>query len=113
MIVKAVKIIAVTNNIRTKIVLLNFSPLVINVRPKSNARHHPPRTQMRYGQALRMKAALFAVGCRPLLDCAVRESSFFPELPRADNCTMVAAALLAIHVVPMMLRLDGFAIIAL
>jgi hypothetical protein len=35
-----------------------------------NARHHPPRTQLSYGQALRMTAALFAVGCMPLLDAA-------------------------------------------
>ncbi len=33
----------------------------------SNARHHPPRTQRRDGQALRMKATLCAVGCMPLL----------------------------------------------
>jgi hypothetical protein len=35
-------------------------------REQPNARHHPPRTQRDYGQALRMKATLFAVGCMPL-----------------------------------------------
>jgi hypothetical protein len=34
---------------------------------RANARHHPPRIQRRQRQVLRMKAALFAVGCMPLL----------------------------------------------
>ncbi|MGH9961089.1 MAG: hypothetical protein ACREBC_28875, partial [Pyrinomonadaceae bacterium] len=34
----------------------------------SNARHHPPRTQLIKHGVSRMKAALFAVGCMPLLD---------------------------------------------
>ncbi len=34
---------------------------------QSNARHHPPRTQLNKHPILRMKAALFTVGCMPLL----------------------------------------------
>ncbi len=41
---------------------------------RPNARHHPPRIQLRYGQVLRMRVALFAVGCMPLLGCS------WPEL---------------------------------
>ncbi len=35
----------------------------------ANARHHPPRTQRNKHGVLRMKAALFAVGCMPLFGC--------------------------------------------
>ena len=38
----------------------------------SNARHHPPRRDVELKQVLRMKATLFAVGCMPLLDGAMR-----------------------------------------
>jgi hypothetical protein len=34
---------------------------------RSNARHHPPRTQRIKDGVSRMKATLFAVGCMPLL----------------------------------------------
>jgi hypothetical protein len=34
----------------------------------SNARHRPPRIQRKRHGVLRMKAALFAAGCAPLLD---------------------------------------------
>jgi hypothetical protein len=42
-----------------------------SVSRPSNARHHPPRTQPRERQALRMRAPLFAVGCMLLLDRAI------------------------------------------
>jgi hypothetical protein len=35
-----------------------------------NARHHPPRRTAELKQVSRMKAALFAVGCMPLLGAA-------------------------------------------
>jgi len=42
-----------------------------------NARHQPPRIQLRQRQVLRMKAALFAVGCMALLDAATNASHLF------------------------------------
>jgi len=37
---------------------------------RPNARHHPPRRAVSNGK-FSMRAALFAVGCMPLLDCAL------------------------------------------
>ncbi|MBA3716398.1 MAG: hypothetical protein H0W76_28750 [Pyrinomonadaceae bacterium] len=45
-------------------------------------RHHPPRTHRRDGQVLRMKAALFAVGCMPLFyERAVKRKNNSTVLP--------------------------------
>jgi len=60
-----------------------------------------------------MRAGVSAVGCRPLLDCGARGTSFFPEAPCTNNFAMVAAAMLAIYIVPMVLRPGRFAVSAL
>ena len=55
------------------------------VRP--NARHHPPRShQIKHG-VLRMRSALFAVGCMPLLGFALGQnrSAFSEPIDSKDN----------------------------
>jgi len=48
-----------------------------------------------------------------LLDCGARGTSIFPEAPCTNNFAMVAAAMLAIYIVPMVLRPGRFAVSAL
>jgi len=50
---------------------------IVNTKKQSNARHQPPRTQPDYGQASRMKATLFAVGCMALLGAALARAACF------------------------------------
>ena len=56
---------ASTETVRLRVLLasMRFSFIVT-----SKARHHSPRIQRNRHAVLRMKAALFAVGCMPLLD---------------------------------------------
>jgi len=44
-----------------------FRPFPIIQGKPPNARHQPPRIQLRQRQVSRMKATLFAVGCMALL----------------------------------------------
>jgi len=46
-----------------------FAAFFRQLQAVSNARHHPPRRTVISGK-FSMKAAQFAVGCMPLLDCA-------------------------------------------
>ena len=60
-----------------------------------HARPHPPRIQLRHGPVLRMKAALFAVGCMALLDCVVvskdvKAAAFYPK-QGAESMAVIGA----------------------
>ncbi len=59
----------------------NIQRLGLLLPAGANARHHPPRRTAELKQVSRMKAALFAVGCMPLLGAAYIEGSrlTFPD----------------------------------
>jgi hypothetical protein len=57
---------------------LNFERSLNKSNKKDlNARHHPPRRTAELKQVSRMKAALFAVGCIPLLCGGVGKEHIF------------------------------------
>src|SRR5918997_1208814 len=57
-----------------------------------NARHHPPRRTAELRQVSRMKAPLFAVGCMPLLDCALAVQYTFPPEQALRNSLLTSPA---------------------
>jgi len=56
------------------------------IHQQPDARHHPPAHRLNKHSSYRMKAALFAFGCMPLLGCLDKTSQTVLLKPLPDIC---------------------------